>query len=188
MKKLMIAFAVAAIAVTSQAAAIKWTTSGSLQGVGLTGLDGNSTYAADGAAMKNNSSLTYAFTFFTEGTDTEVTTWNGTVSYGTGVNSVSKGGTVSKLAASTTYDYTLVVSGTQADLQALGVKGDWDYSDATVSATVKGQLTTLKSGQTTFVQDIGSWTVSGAVAAPEPTSGLLLLLGVAGLALRRRRA
>ena len=32
----------------------------------------------------------------------------------------------------------------------------------------------------------GGWTVTGAV--PEPTSGLLMLLGVAGLALRRRRA
>ena len=30
------------------------------------------------------------------------------------------------------------------------------------------------------------WTVTGAV--PEPTSGLLMLLGMAGLALRRRRA
>ena len=32
-------------------------------------------------------------------------------------------------------------------------------------------------------KDAGDW-----VAAPEPTSGLLLLIGVAGLALRRRRA
>ena len=34
----------------------------------------------------------------------------------------------------------------------------------------------------------GGWTVSGGAAVPEPTSGLLMLLGMAGLALRRRRA
>ena len=33
---------------------------------------------------------------------------------------------------------------------------------------------------------IGSWTATAAV--PEPTSGLLMLLGFAGLALRRKRA
>ena len=34
----------------------------------------------------------------------------------------------------------------------------------------------------------GSWKEAAAAAVPEPTSGLLLLLGVAGLALKRKRA
>ena len=33
-----------------------------------------------------------------------------------------------------------------------------------------------------------NWTAVGTAAVPEPTSGLLLLLGVAGLALKRKRA
>ena len=42
-------------------------------------------------------------------------------------------------------------------------------------------------GTATMSYDDTPWT-SATIAAPEPTSGLLLLIGVAGLALRRRRA
>jgi hypothetical protein len=42
--------------------------------------------------------------------------------------------------------------------------------------------------QKTLTQNAGSWSTVGAVAVPEPTSGLLLLLGMAGLALRRKQA
>ena len=40
----------------------------------------------------------------------------------------------------------------------------------------------------TFSGTTGAFASSGWTAAPEPTSGLLLLLGVAGLALKRKRA
>ena len=43
-------------------------------------------------------------------------------------------------------------------------------------------------GGADFTGDNGAFSASGWTAAPEPTSGLLLLIGVAGLALRRRRA
>jgi len=78
-------------------------------------------------------------------------------------------------------------------------EGDWyvankSWTEITESAgsvqdaTITALNTTLGGGT-----DAKSWTGSGGAitgwtAAPEPTSGLLLLLGVAGLALRRRRA
>ena len=63
-----------------------------------------------------------------------------------------------------------------------------DHAYVTPLATDKtggeGQAATLKfTGEDSW--DPSLWT---ATAVPEPTSGLLLLLGVAGLALRRRRA
>ena len=54
------------------------------------------------------------------------------------------------------------------------------------TGSTAGQSANFFFGDVTATQDASKWTTVGAI--PEPTSGLLLLLGVAGLALRRRRA
>ena len=55
----------------------------------------------------------------------------------------------------------------------------------TVTASA-ASVTFMAANQATFLNNTDNWKSYGAV--PEPTSGLLLLLGVAGLALKRKRA
>ena len=68
-------------------------------------------------------------------------------------------------------------------------KGGGDPADSSALADVNGALfnafTDPNAGALPTLADA---TAQGWTVAPEPTSGLLLLIGVAGLALRRRRA
>ena len=187
MKKLLMSVAVAMMAVASQAAIVKWATANNLSGIDIASVDGNAAYSAGGIDMKGNSALTFVLAIYETGTENLVDSMSGAVKYGTTNKKVSNSATLANVALNTTYDYVLTITGTQNDLT--GIIGDWDYTDATLTATMSGSFKTASSGTSQLTLDPTTWTVAGAVEAiPEPTSAMLLLLGMAGLALKRKQA
>ena len=78
------------------------------------------------------------------------------------------------LTAGQSYDFYLVLT-----------DGKYQYTSATkaVTALETGAANIAFGSLKTATTTAGNW-----VAVPEPTSGLLMLVGLAGLALRRRRA
>ncbi|MBP3672800.1 MAG: PEP-CTERM sorting domain-containing protein [Oscillospiraceae bacterium] len=82
--------------------------------------------------------------------------------------------TTEALTAGKSYDFYLVLT-----------DGKYQYTSATkaVTALETGAANIAFGSLKTATTTAGNW-----VAVPEPTSGLLMLVGLAGLALRRRRA
>ena len=99
----------------------------------------------------------------------------GGISGATGLEGFSSG---SLTAIALVIDSTDLATAQNYFLASSGAEKTASFSSAT------GVKTLAWGNQATLTQGDG-WT---AVAVPEPTSGLLVLLGMAGLALRRRRA
>ena len=81
------------------------------------------------------------------------------------------------------------------DAATVGAAKNYIVSDdVTITATAAGNPVTLTfgamAGTTAAANKFlnSSWTAVPSESVPEPTSGLLLLLGMAGLALRRKQA
>ena len=188
MKKLCFALVAVAMAVSSQAAAVKWSTSTALYKGNATDTFGGTVYLVDtGNGGITQQALLTAFL-------------GGTLNIGN-YDVSSDSATAGKITAKTLNpvqkaDGTDYGTGFNADLYMVAIDGDNIFiSDtkavamstigtAAASFSLKAQSTAAASLSTTFSS--GGWYAKSDV--PEPTSGLLMLVGLGALALRRRKA
>ena len=194
MKKLMIMAALALSAVVSQAASVQWTISnvsgpdGSLLGEGKayvffvqqdSGKADTSSWASIATkeafvAALADANFSYTFDDLKDGTAA------GTWSYNTTTASAIEQGSIG-LSGLTKYSVYAVIT----DTETITDDTKFMVTSATTASSTYGD-----SAGTTKSFSIGSQTTASQNWAnvPEPTSGLLMLVGLAGLALRRRRA
>lgn len=176
MKKLIIALAAVALAIGAQASCCAWQFK---MTTAATGLEGSSVYIVLGDY--GGTAPTFA-----DANAIKSASWDGNAVATTTKTkpsySTSATGTIdsSSLTTSAPNYYMVVVNGDG--------KGYWvsDVVDATPNLYEPGsaQAGTLQ----VLPSSIAFANFSGTEPTPEPTSGLLLLMGVAGLALKRKRA
>ena len=182
MKKLMFMLAAIATAVSVQAASVDWTCTNVKDG------DGNAisgiAYFVNAATLSQSDAKAF----------TKASDWTTALS---GMYSWTPTTAGKYTAASAVENATLGLTDGTASQAYLVI-----FDTATITDASHYYMTEVKSfealggtetasvkwgSQSTASQAAGAWTsVTGSV--PEPTSGLLMLLGMAGLALRRKRA
>ena len=177
MKKLLIAAAIACVAAISQAATVNWTISG-------VKADGNTAPTAGWAVMAFYTAKDAGFgaieSAIKAGTagDLAFESKTLTVSFGAGKVAAHDANATGITDTSKNYDFYFVVfndaDATKATAYAMMSDPNKEYSSMAAKFTTSATF----SASTPWV----------STSVPEPTSGLLMLLGVAGLALRRRRA
>ena len=201
MKKLIVSAAIVCAA-AAQAALFNWNGDSRIFGVTPDGVTDNGSYAmGSGSANRmDKMSLTYTLALFDAATDAAVGTATGSMVDDKGKASINDIN-IAAATQGTEYKYVLTLTGTQTSLSSKAATESggykYDYSGAIVTTTMNGNITTATMGYT-YLPDIvpASWEVTGITKtatgggttdAPEPTSGLLLLVGAGMLALRRKQ-
>lgn len=182
MKRLVVVAAVALFAGLANAATVNWVNPTSAR---ITGLDGNNITQANAKAWGLQAILV------------NTTTGQELTSYGsTTVSAIGKtAGTLGAPAYNYTYGDTVTKGDVLSVILKMTVDGQAYELDTGLSMTVTAAdnggsdlfNNSTTWGTTSFGGSTG-WAKSGGGGVPEPTSALLLLMGGAMLALRRKRA
>lgn len=191
MKKFVMALAVAGAAVCAQAASVKWDSSKMFTAASADG--GFSSTAIKGAAtgylfaLTESDYNTLLADYAANGNMSAVwNTYKDSLGTATGTGATKAFTSVS--AITTTADVGDTVYGAIIYTYTDATLGKDFYIANLASGTVGAESgLTLANLGTYFKGDASGTPTGGWVATPEPTSGLLLLLGAAGLALRRKR-
>lgn len=189
MKKLVIAFAAVAVAAIAQAATVDWAFSSKNTIKTYSGGDG----ASIAVYLLDTGATDYAKTIagIADGsiTASSITSAAGYLTSGTTGASGAKLGKASGSAtvASPGVDYSLVF----VYFETVDSKDYYYLSSAATGKSYDGSAEYPSGTTVSWASDAYSqsnWHAVSTSSVPEPTSGLLMLLGMAGLALRRRRA
>ena len=191
MKKLMIALAAVAVGVAANAASFAWQVpsgrifdgTGTTGAAGYSGTVGLAAYLFD-AGVYSQETLVSALSG--SGADYSKAIAGATTVVNSDARVDAKSFTYGVTESFNAYfvivgDDKVFISNSMASGIQASAEQAIDF--ASVSTPSK---TTFTSG--TFAANGAGWYSTAAAPVPEPTSGLLMLLGMAGLALRRRRA
>ena len=201
MKKLVMVFTVAVAAFATHAATCSWTISSvSKDGTALTSGSAYVFFADSAAAAQTQIAAIIGLA----GTGSESISTAMSSANWSGTKKATAAGNFSMGSSAALGGYTLP---TNADLGLNGSTTYYAYAVIFDTETITdssnymiAQGTATTAGAQTYADSVNSnraFNIGGqsgnsanwnAVAVPEPTSGLMLLLGMAGLALRRRRA
>ena len=180
MKKLIIAAAIVCAAAVSQAAAVGWNCAGATD---FKGGDYSIFVLGMNGVKSDSSQATAQIKAIVEAGGLEAAS-----AYAFGGDVVNSSGAATKASGSSGKTITYSGSGTDTYSAFIFVQ-DADGEKASFTDVKSITMDNNSTGKTfQFQSQSTAFTANKFDVAPEPTSGLLLLIGVAGLALRRRRA